>query len=975
MQGDRWRNDMGHRSLAIGTILLLVFLSPSAWGQEFYNPVSWSYTGPMVEDGTWDIEVTSSGRLFMPGDGLTLGIEFNINSVGLTYNIDRIEGIYTLVTGSRVFDENGNMIGNSHAMVSTLLTGVGLPVEGESFGLPTDRFGGAFHHPIDSYMVTPTDELTVDLESGTLTGTTVHGILLNPDIPAGWYQIRVDVGLEIVEGSMTTLWGQDPTLATTTRDEHSYIITSPVAVGTELQPRMTWTLFSQMLPNGGVIALEDQGYAASTRGIGFNTRAILPMTDSRGSQARYLIEPEFPLVWNPFMRGAGTQLDLDYHSGWMEVRIENPDETIVNLGGAPFSGRRGMGATTLQNRFEYSFSSYGRHRIEVTGWISDASGQIYTGGGVYEVYVARLLDIEPNILPGTPFRKNEYFDSGFQLFPSLPANVEIAWELDPWSREDPNDGWFTARANRWGYFSPPIVSARNRIDRETRIQFNDPGEYRVTYRATYREPDGTLWLGEKTITGIVYSDDPIELASRPPSTGSFSITSDARYHPVPADSGDTMLIPVPGNPDLPTVYTFPIGFILGEQTGFRTDDSALLEVSSGTAGTFVVPRLAGATGLFPRMYHNDIDRRAYIVSTAARSDSYEQSRVGEGNPAAHLPYPVFPWLPGELSADGPGDLYHFWSGMVYRDITSNTTRYGYYSAGGAVSSSVSSARVHVEGAPLVNDGWGTHSLVMHNTAIRPGSIVSEGAPFTPGAYYLPLPLNSTLEFTVTPPHGDERTITITGDNRGYANNIMDRFDLDRQGVWLCDAKLFQDDEVGGILGVNIAEPWAFYVIDSGNSQPIRFHLPPSITIDEEVIYLTGDLLEGDIVEGTAFISTTFNGAVIEQTSRTIMNGGFIYSVDLVQVSTSYPSFDPQDPADRLVISVFVIGRNVDGGLRHAARLIYYEGGNLYAGEKDYSSIDPLTREERLRELAEMAETLESHEIRDRVPIESETETD
>ena len=99
-------------------------------------------TKTQVEGGTWEMRVTASGRDFNPGDGLSLAVEFTINSIGLAHNIQRVNGVYTLVTGRRVFDENGFSIGGSHAMASNILTGTGLPIEGETYGLPTDRLTG-----------------------------------------------------------------------------------------------------------------------------------------------------------------------------------------------------------------------------------------------------------------------------------------------------------------------------------------------------------------------------------------------------------------------------------------------------------------------------------------------------------------------------------------------------------------------------------------------------------------------------------------------------------------------------------------------------------------------------------------------------------------------------------------------------------------------------------------------------------------
>lgn len=943
-------------------------LSTGSSGQALEQPV-WNFSGPMAEAGTWDMRVTASSRAFMPGDGLTLGIDFTIHSLGLAYNIDRTIGIYTLVTGKRIFDVDGNMTGGSHAMDSTILTGVGLPIDGEYTGIPTDRFGGDFHHPIDSFLLVSPVELEVNLEEGTLRGTAIHGIMLDQNIPPGWYQLRIDLGVQILEGDLVSMWGVDPSLETTTDDQQTFAVTCPLAIGTTSQPRLIWTLFSSNLENGGAIAAEDKGYVALSRGRGYSSTTILPMRDNSGGQARYLLEPDFPLLWNPFMRSPGPSLDLDFQSGWLEVRIENPDGSIVDLGGAAFAGRRGMGATTLDGRFEYSFSSYGLHLIELTGWIKDSSNQVYTGGGVYEVYIAKPLDIETNVIPGTPFRINDYFDPGFQLYPPVPARVDISWKLDRYSRRTLDRENFEARANRWGYYSPPIPAGRGRVSRATIVQFTDPGEYSVTFSASYREPDGTLWMGEKILTGIVYPNETTELSSRPPASGSFSITNNARYFPAPSDSGDTLRISAPAQSNLPTVYTFPTGFFTGADSGYRTDDAALVEMEGVGAGVFVAPRLATSTGLFPHYYPENIDRRAYLISTAVRNDQTCQVHIGDGSAVSHLPYPVFPWLPGELPVDSDGDIYHFWSGMVYRDMTDASTRYGYYSSGATMSESLATSRIHVEGSPLITDGWGERVSVMHNLAVKPGSILSEGTPFTAGAYFLPLPNSSTMEFILTPPEGSQQTIIVTADDRGYGVNMRDRFNLDGVGVWRVESVLMQDDETGGPLGVNIGDPWEFYVINDGNNTPINFHLPVEAPVDltDELLVLTGDLIEGDIAEGTVYISTTFNGAVVEQTLRTIQNSAFIYSMDIHAIRHSLANYDPADPDDKLVFSFYASGLTSTGSRRIAARMIFLQDGILYTGEKDYSGIDPLTRDERMRVLQEMAEAQLAIELRGRTP--------
>ncbi|MCX6645553.1 MAG: hypothetical protein NTY09_04225 [bacterium] len=957
--------------LVLAVISLMAVIGPGAAGQE-PNPegVTWAFNGLVAEGGSWEMRITTSQRTFNPGDGMTLAIDFDINSIGLAFNAQRINGIYTLVTGLRTFNADGDMIGASHTMASTILNGLGFPIEGETQGLPTDRFGGAFHHPIDSYAVTPSSDLQIDTTAGTIHGTVIHQISIAPDIPPGWYLLRIDIGLEIGPDDHVTLWGMNPSNQSITEDQQTYAVVGPVAIGTTSQPQITWSLFSNNLPGGGVIALEDTGYMAASRGLGYSSVPILPMTDSTGGQTRYLIEPDFPMVWNPFMRTSGTALDLDLHSGWMQARIENPDGAILDLGGASFNGRRGLGATTLLDKFAFSFSSYGRHRIELTGWIRDSSNQTYVGGGVYEVYVAQPLQIETNVLPGTPFSVDEYFDCGFQVFPPVPATVSVTWKLDTHSSGSIASDTFEAIANRWGYYSPPVLEGRDRFARATKVQFTTPGEYEVTFVASYTEPDGTLWKGEKIINGVVLPpSNVIQLASRPPSTGSFAITSDAQYIPVPADTANTMILPESASPGLPTVYTFPIGFFPGDQTGFRTDDSALQGIESVSTGIFVTPRLATASGLFPHTYPEDIDRRAYLINAATRQDGFCQIRTCEGSPSAHLPYPTFPWNPGELAADSPGDIYHFWSCMTYRDLTSESVRYGSYASGAVLTSDLASPVIYNPGDALISDGWGVHSLILHNLAIRPGSIVAKDQPFTPAAYFLPLPPESTVEFVITPPLGNQRTITVTAGPDGYASDMSQRFELDYPGIWTVSAKLTQEEFSGGILGVNSDTAWEFYVIENNNTIPITFHLPEREPLDpnSDIVVLTGDLTANDLAEGSVNISTTFNGTVIEQTSRDITAGLFTYSLDITQVANTYPNFDPYDPNDRLVITFYANGMTSAGLRLTAAKMIYIQNGVIYSGEKDYTPIDPQTRDERLRAIAESAESELAHENRGRVP--------
>lgn len=947
---------MGRNIVVLSAVIFLISIAPGALSQEEMRQISWDFTGSVAENGTWNMKVTVPKRTYKLGEGLTITVDYTINSPGLAYNIERVSGIYVLITGFRSFDGNGEMIGGSHAMVSTILTGTGLPIQGENHDFPTSRFGSKFHHPLESWIVQKPASLAVDVQKGTIQGTTVHGIMLDQDIPPGWYQLRVDIGVEIADGVLVTLWGENPLSKDTSNDKQSFGITGPLAIGTLAQPRMLWTLFSNN-PGGCAIPLEDKGFIAATRGTGYNSRVILPMTDSRGVQARYLLEPDFPLIWNPFMKTEGTPIDLDYKSGWMEVRIENPNGNIVNLGRAKFAGKRGMGATTLEDRFAYSFSTYGRHLIQLKGSINDKSGQAYTGGGVYEIYIAKPLEIKPNILPGTPFKKNDFYDPGVQIYPPYPAKLSITWQLDPYSSGKPTISTFEVNANRFGKFIPPIIEGRNRIDLPTRIQFNTIGEYRVDYVATYQAPDGTFWMGEKTITGYVLPPDAISLSSRPSGPQAFSSSAEARYFPLPAESGNTVHIPSPQT-SVPTVFTFPMGFFLKNQSGFRTDDLALQEITTGAAGIFVSPRLATSNGLYPHNYPEYIDRLAYISSYASSWDHSSLVYCGDDCIKTASIFSDYPWLQNELRIDANGDIYHFWSVMVYRDLISNSTKYGFYSAGGVVSDNVASPRIHSSPSTLISDGWGAKNAVIHNLALPPGSIVFDGSSFNPSGYFLPLPPMSKIEFKITPPNEKERIITLNADQTGYFSGMKQRIKLDRPGVWKVQAQVIQGNDIGGVLGVDIGQQWEFYVLNKDNKLPIKFDLPPQVSVlsTDQPLVFNGNLKDSGIVEGKVYISALFNSIVLEQTEREVVNSSFVYSLNLAQVSASFPNFSINDPFDELTITFFVEGVTSVGQYRYAGKFVYLKNGVLHAGEPPYVKIQPTTRQAQPLEQSEIEKT-------------------
>src|SRR5205085_10171779 len=131
-------------------------------------------------------------------------------------------------------------------------------------------------------------------------------------------------------------------------------------------------------------------------------------------------------------------------------------------------------------------------RIVMSGTIDDIWGNTYEGGGTYEVDVARPLDLEFGVLPGSPFESGNFFAPTVVIQPPLPADVEVKVQLLP--NSDPSKAMVTTvrgRANRFGWFASNPIS------------MSAAGEYRADVTARFTDAGGTLWSGAATWGSVV----------------------------------------------------------------------------------------------------------------------------------------------------------------------------------------------------------------------------------------------------------------------------------------------------------------------------------------------------------------------------------------------------------------------------------------------------------------------------------------
>ena len=456
---------------------------------------------------------TINSRQWNPGESISLNGKAVLYSKNLVTKPDLSA---VTVTGKiyleRLFDGQGKQVQNRREFMSHIMTPTGLPLESS----------GDF-----SFVLRPLGSWEADslewVDEGRVEGNWHLDLPVPEDVPAGIYRVYFDLRGEGVPNE-NRHFGVFPALARTGEKPGSLV----VQVGSPQPPRLTWALGSNEFSNGsrGSVAVQDRGRFQIASNVIINTNEfILPMQDPRtGESVKCRLEPFVPMVSSAHARiPLPPRIPFKFPSGSLQVRVIKPDGGVdrlestpfaqsmsrspVSPGGHPISGFSNhvtdfYQLTTLDPRFEYSFTQYGNHQVVMTGTIEDLWGTVYEGGGTYEVVVGETLDLESAVVAGTPFEVGDVFSPGVAIRPAVAADVEVRFKL--LIHSDPTasvERVIRGRANRFGYFSPshePIV-------------LTGPGEYRVDITARYEDELGVLGSNEGEFFLYVVEKDARDL--------------------------------------------------------------------------------------------------------------------------------------------------------------------------------------------------------------------------------------------------------------------------------------------------------------------------------------------------------------------------------------------------------------------------------------------------------------------------------
>jgi len=169
-----------------------------------------------------------------------------------------------------------------------------------------------------------------------------------------------------------------------------------------IQARFPWVLLASYNSNGylGVVADEDRArFALSNRSI-IPDEVILPLYNDAGARLSYSLEPQFPADTIDALQN----IAWNWSSGEMSAVVVGPDGSRVDLGTAAFVAKSGNGPTTKKASLTaWQPHMYGRYTVTATGWIDDAFGRRYRGGGTYRFWIAKRMTLATATFQGQPY--------------------------------------------------------------------------------------------------------------------------------------------------------------------------------------------------------------------------------------------------------------------------------------------------------------------------------------------------------------------------------------------------------------------------------------------------------------------------------------------------------------------------------------------------------------------------------------------
>ncbi len=811
-----------------------------------------------------------------------------------------------------IYRADGTPLANAGAGWSTLLTKTGLPIEtvpsliylGDSNSVQAQRTGDML-----TFTLTFNTPLPADLPAGLYVPIVTGQAQIADSDWFDWYANRIfstdGIGREATSASRLPLF---------------------ITIGEVAPPSMVWSLF------------QDAGADGANGLLSTTTQALFPVALSNRVQfspptlilppGTYPLEPYLPMqLANQSGEIAAPLLPLQFPGGEYGVSITRPDGQIDRISTQPFqqmalptlADRARYGSDTPQGMVRlttldpllsnYPLNLYGAYDLNVTGFVSDFIGQRYTGSGAYRVLVAESLEMQPFVLPGTPFVEGDVFAPGVRLLPAVPADVTVTLRFFPLGRPDVLTQTITGKASRYGIFYSPQT-----------FQFAGAGEYSVDYEARYTDEQGRLWAASLRGASVVASADSGLIVH-----GRRGIADYARD---PQAWFDTTFYPEDA-PDLPDILNFP--YFSGD-IAFIPDNG-----NSGMQPVLTLQDIYGEYTAALRQNASDFSQDGQSLDWLITTDSLPVyaapdsvayiSAVRPDVGIRQLVTDTFGWqLPLEWTNADPlnqqlgagsegnrvGDYMFLFGGVVTPDDAAT------YAALAVVVPEDDSARVYPPfAAPLFTVRDEPVSMFFHPTGTRPGQIFNVGEIISVMGQVAP-PLAADVRVKVTAPSGIVREWSGRANHTGYFYVPPGDFAADEPGVWNVDIT----QVYSGATSAEVLMPpypqsstqYAFYVTNEAESLFANLGNDAPVNAGQPLGFILQVPAEWREVQAHYTVATT--SYVLDSGALPVTSGRMDYTYSPASLARIFPNLETSggvgaSSSDVVVLTFAMTG--VDGG--------------------------------------------------------------
>lgn len=878
------------------------------------GPISSAY-------GTWYATIAVSQDALTPGQSVSVSADLSLSGgfiSGLVSAGASVDKMVMMITAERAFDATGWARQAADQDSSTLLTPSGLAIEGGAVGAITNRFGYPFRSPIDVLVELPVPASA--LSGGAASFSFTAEPTIPADLPPGLYRIRADFGFKSKTAgvdSATGRWKGLSSLNMTTLGVRppppmvgSYIYSGLIPASgtnvagqavdaTRIQARMPWTILHDYSTNGyaGVVADEDSHRFALAQKNLIHDEVVLPPGGS------YRIEPTFPTE-KADPRG---NIRWNWSSGEVSGSITGPDGVTTQLPTLPFTGKSSSthpGPTTGNAAYTaWTPTQQGKYTVVVKGWVNDASGRRYEGGGTYRFWVARRMTMATATFQGMSYPVGYKYGRDIAFFPAVPADVSITTTLYPNSGSGSTDKEVytnSGQASQYGLFSTTQGMKQ--------VAFTAPGEYHAKIIATYTDAKRDLWVCAMRHAGVIYPTTGQTIVARGKKmriggqylergeTGREGYTdasgvSYLEHIAYPYRSGDLLLM---ANDETAAMNRIePV--LTYEKVGAAASnwDQRLDEI--GTTNIYT----RTSNGLSPHMFPEYITDRQYFYAAAARPGFMGRFIIADGDTQAPDWSTSRNSFGGQAGAtqngDIPGDLYRFFGGVVIRNQGQAPAYANYLSSGAILPKGSNNNRIIAAGAEDIIGSKGAKSRFFV-AGFRPGTVLTEGTIWKPGMQVDPL-LAVKLSLKLDQLKGSDWTTMGTAEAMGGADGSWlspTAFTLKEPGAYRFSLNGEWTDTagkkyLGGMPGLP-TEGGEFYVasaIRPSGAVGLTVSLPTlsSFTFSDKLI------VSGTSTASTVRYTLLMPGAILGQGEIPVTDGKYSIALDPGTINKTTPIYD------------------------------------------------------------------------------------